>query len=119
MSEHADDHNQPTDDEPAPPSVRDLNVPLILTIGVVSVLLLLVAIFGTQAWFNYAWQQEYEKKVINQPFTELNEMNQAQQQTLTGPAKWQDRQQGTVAVPLDQAIDRMVATQGKGQPEAD
>jgi len=103
------DTHEAGDGEPAPLSIRDLNVPLILTIGVVSVLLLLVAIFGTQAWFNYEVQQEFEKKVVNQPFAELEALNAQQEQTLNGPPAWQDREQGVVSVPIDQAIDRFVA----------
>ena len=117
MTESPQNHEPeaPEADEPAPPSIRDLNVPLILTIGIVSVLLLIVAIIGTQAWFTHEVKQERQKKVLSQPFPELDgdmnvtELNRQQEQVLQGPAAWKDRSKGIVTVPIDQAIDRFVA----------
>jgi hypothetical protein len=96
------------DTEPRPPSIRDLNAPLIVTIGVVSVLLLIVAVVGTEAWFRYEMHQERQQKVVNQPFTELQQLNEQQRQILTGPPQWQDRENGLVSVPIDQAMETLI-----------
>jgi type II secretory pathway pseudopilin PulG len=111
MSHSPEHDNQATESaeaDVAPPSIRDLNVPLILTIGIVSILLLIVIIVGTQAWFRYEVRQEFEQKVVQQEFEALQSLNREQRQRLTGPAQWEDPQAGTVSVPIDQAIDRLV-----------
>jgi hypothetical protein len=123
---HAPEHheNHDADDAPAPPSMRDLNVPLILTIGIVSVLLLFVVIVGTQAWFNYEAQQEFEQKVVRRGFDSLDgqvdvaELTRQQQQKLTGPPSWRQTQAGkaVATVPIDTAIDYFVQQQAQTRP---
>jgi hypothetical protein len=41
---------------------QDVNAPLILTVGVVSGLMLLVVMFGLEAWFGYEETAEMDRK---------------------------------------------------------
>jgi len=116
MSEEPKDEveaHEADDAHPRPPSIRDLNVPLILTIGIISVLLLIVAIVGTEAWFRYEMHQEREEKVVQQPFTELEDLNQQQTRLLRSGPAWQNKEKGVVSVPIDQAMQRYIETRGQ------
>lgn len=57
------------------PHTRDLNVPLIVTIGLISCILLLVIGIGTVAWFRHEMRQEQWAKVIERENPELRQLN--------------------------------------------
>ena len=58
---------------------QDVNAPLILTVGVVSGLMLLVIMFGLEAWFGYEENREIDEKWrLNSPTVQLDEMRKAQ-----------------------------------------
>ena len=51
---------------------QDVNAPLILTVGVVSGLMLLVIMFGLEAWFGYEENREIDEKWrLNPPTADL------------------------------------------------
>ena len=79
-------HHDPTD-VPADAHAsdgQDINVPLILTIGIISTILLVVIVIGTQAWFRYEQQLEYQQKVIQQRDPQLVELSNRAQSRLRG-----------------------------------
>lgn len=61
---------------------RDLNVPVILTVGIISTVLLVVIVVGIQAWFKYEQQLEFQRKVVDRPHPRLVELNNAAQSQL-------------------------------------
>jgi hypothetical protein len=58
---------------------QDVNAPLILTVGVVSGLMLLVIMFGLEAWFGYEETREIDQKWRdNPPTAQLDEIRSGQ-----------------------------------------
>lgn len=91
---------------------QDVNIPLILTVGVVSVLLLVVVILGAQAWFAYQRELERQRKwaaapVIREMVT-LQDLR-SQQLASLGKYAWADQQKQTVVIPIEQAISVVAA----------
>ena len=120
MSEHASQpEHDPEAGEPveAHGTTTDLNVGLIVTIGIVSVLLLFVAVFGTQAWFRFEVQQERQRKVVDQPRpAAMRSLDEQAQFQLEGPPQWTSKEQGLASVPIGTAIEGYVGWQQRGEP---
>ena len=57
---------------------QDVNAPLILTVGIVSGLLLLVVVFGLQAWFVREETAEITEKWNNARYTQLEDLGSEQ-----------------------------------------
>lgn len=91
---------------------QEVNAPLILTIGIVSALLLLVAVFGVQAWFFGAEEAELELKWEKAPYVQVHDLK-AQQAAQIQSAGFNrtDNKQRTITI--DQAIQVIVQTGGK------
>ena len=64
---------------------QDVNAPLILTIGVVSGLLLLVIVFGLEAWFVWEEQTETERKWLGHTEKRLIDLRESQRARITTP----------------------------------
>jgi len=92
----------------------DLNIPLILTVGAVSVILLLVSVWGTQAWYEYETRLEFQRKVVSQPFEQLQQLERQQEQELRNGPAWVDQEAGLVEVPVEQAMAELVNQQRQG-----
>ncbi|MGE5612450.1 MAG: hypothetical protein ACM359_24595 [Bacillota bacterium] len=88
----------------------DINFPAIVTIGAVSVCLLLVIILGVQALFMSQEQAEMDQ-YNNNPVLSLENLKLEQQVRLNS-YRWIDREKQTVAIPIDQAMRIMAETQG-------
>ena len=86
--------------------LKDINLPVLATIGVISVILVVVSVVGVQAWFRYAFQQEYEAKVFSQPYTELEQQKQQQEANLI-VYRWVDQKNQIAAIPIDKAIEKV------------
>jgi hypothetical protein len=91
------------------------NVPLLLTIGAVSGLLLIVLAEGVQAWFLREVQHEVAEKWDTQPVQPLTDMKLAQLKNIN-TYHWVDKNSQTVAVPIEQAMKMVV--ENKGAPAA-
>lgn len=94
----------------------DINVPLLLTIGTVSSLLLLVLLIGVHAWF--LWEYRYYSDAKWQGVTnrEVYELKKRQSESLTAFAQ-ADADRGTYRIPIDRAMQAIVETGGrKPQP---
>lgn len=92
----------------ARPRYEDVNTSAIMTIGIVSVILLLEIVVGVQAWFYNVQEQEAYRKDIAQPNWELRDLVLQQKTDLVGGYRWIDREKQWVAIPIDVAMERFV-----------
>ncbi|MFA9477584.1 hypothetical protein ACERK3_04670 [Phycisphaerales bacterium AB-hyl4] len=92
--------------------MQDVNVPLILTIGVISSILLIVIVVGIQAWFHFEAMQERERKVYEVHDRELVELNTRQRNRME-TYRWVDDEQQRAAVPIDQGIEMYLQRHGQ------
>ncbi len=90
---------------------QEINIPLILTIGLVSGITLLVVIFGVQGWYESAAADEATFKASEAPLTEFQQQKLDQQKSLTTLA-WTDKSKVAVTMPIDRAMEVMVETDG-------
>ena len=85
-------------------NTRDVNLSLIVVLGVTSSVFILVIVVALQAWF-YHWQDQlHEERVVSVPSAEL-EQTVAEEQIRLGTYDWVDRDEGTVRVPIGVAIE--------------
>ena len=97
----------------------DINLALIVTCGFVAAMLLIVLVIGIQAWFYHAHEAEFERKVVNTPYTELQSLKERQVGTLNS-YRHVDQKQGLVQIPIEVAIKQYVqrrAAQPETQPD--
>lgn len=76
-------------------------------VGVVFVLLFVIVILGLQAYFGRVQTEEYAAKVVEEPVTEKALARAEQLDRLNG-YRWVDREAGTVAIPIEQAMELVV-----------
>jgi len=81
--QHTTNDNAPHGDTHA----QDVNVPVIVTVGIIGSLLLVVIIIGIQAWFQYEMQQERQAKIIEVQNPELQQLDNAAAAKLKG-GRW-------------------------------
>jgi len=94
---------------------QEVNVPLVLTIGIVSGILLLVTIIGTQAWFQSEEQDEITLKSgeaaeralsIDLPSASFAELQEMQRKALASKPHWVDEKTKTrVTLPIADAVE--------------
>ena len=81
----------------------DLNVPMIATVGVVSTILTIAAVFAVQAlYFDYA-TAENQRKVVEAP-TITADSRLAEQEAQLARYSWVSRDEGTVTIPIERAM---------------
>ncbi len=81
----------------------DMNLPLILTIGVVGTILVFVVIVGIEAWFYAQQQQERLTKSLAVRNPALVDGQVQQLRNLEG-YRWVDQATGVAAIPIDRAM---------------
>ena len=85
----------------------DLNVPMIATVGAVSVILTIASVFAVQAlYFSYA-NSETERKVVQAP-TANADSRLAEQEAKLARYSWVSRDDGTVTIPIERAMRLVV-----------
>lgn len=91
---------------------QDVNVPLVLTIGVVAGLLLIVGVIGVQGWYQDAANDEIAAKYI--PYDKDNDLTRLKAGQLDNLSRyhWVDKSHNVVAIPIDAAMSEVVQTQG-------
>jgi len=94
---------------------QDVNSPLIVTIGVVSGLLLLVAVFGVQAWFFREEQDELDTKWKSAPNVQLDNMkaDQRAQIETVGYNRDDKDKKGRKTIPIEVAKQKIIDLGGK------
>jgi hypothetical protein len=90
---------------------QEVNVPLVVTIGVVSGILLLVVVIGVQAWYQSEEQSEMAAKEKDFPNIALMDLKTTQAAAIN-TWRWIDQKKGVIAMPIEQAMQEMVRTQG-------
>jgi hypothetical protein len=90
---------------------QEVNVPLILTIGIVSGIMLLVIVIGTQAWFQNEEQSEIAAKAQEFPHAALIELQNGQRVNINS-YHWVDKKNDVVTVPIGRAMEVMLETHG-------
>jgi hypothetical protein len=90
---------------------QEVNVPLIVTIGVVGFTLVLVLVLGTQAWYESEAEAQFNFEADQYPNTGLISLK-TDQLTNINSYRWVDRKAGIVTIPIDDAIKIMVQTGG-------
>ena len=85
----------------------DLNVPMIATVGAVSVILTIASVFAVQAlYFSYA-NSENQRKVVEAP-TSNADSRLAEQEAKLARYGWVSREDGTVTIPIERAMRLVV-----------
>jgi hypothetical protein len=102
---------------------QEVNVPLLFTIGVISGIMILVIVIGTQAWYQSEEQTEVALKADEaagraldsaSPTKSFAELKQEQLDALKADPHWTDTTKKTrVAVPIADAIAYLTDHQGK------
>ena len=102
---------------------QEVNVSLLLTIGIVSGILLLVIVIGTQAWYQSEEMAEVAVKADeataralspDSPVVTFAELQQQQQLALAAKPHWVDEKKtDRVAVPIDEAMAYLAKHEGK------
>jgi hypothetical protein len=102
---------------------QEVNVSLLMTIGIVSGILLLVIVIGTQAWYQSEEMDEVAVKANDAIGRELSpdsptvtfaELKQGQQLALDAKPHWvDDKKKDRVTVPISQAMAYLAKHEGK------
>jgi hypothetical protein len=102
---------------------QEVNVPLLFTIGVVSGIMILVIVIGTQAWYQSEELNEVALKADEatqrsmdgaSPTKSFAELKQEQMLALNGKTHWTDPAKKVRAgVPIEDAMDYLADHQGK------
>jgi hypothetical protein len=91
----------------------DVDVPKLVTIGVVSVLILVIVFTGTHAYYLKFDYEQFTSKYY-EPTSPLVDEVKAKAGEQLHTFKWKDQKTNTAQVPIDQAIKIMA--QSKGRP---
>lgn len=86
----------------------------IVTIGAVSVILLVVIIVAIEALFAQVSRTEFERKVVQEAPQELRGLRAAQLEQIGG-YRTVDPKAGVVSIPVERAM-RLLIEEGKGAP---
>jgi hypothetical protein len=102
---------------------QEVNVPLVLTIGIVSAILLLVTVIGTQAWFQSEQQEEQMLKSeeaaaragsLQLPDPSFTELKDEQKQALAAKPHWVDeKKKDRVTIPIREAMAYLASQDGR------
>jgi len=102
---------------------QEVNVPLILTIGIVAGIMILVIVIGTQAWFQGEEANEIALKAQeasaraldpNSPTVTFAELKQGQKDALAAKPHWVDEtKKDRMTMPIDDAMNYLATHDGK------
>jgi hypothetical protein len=90
----------------------DINVPLLVTIGTVSSVLLVVILIGVHAWFLWEFKYETDKKWAGTTNERVTTLKKSQADSLKVIAK-ADPAKGTYRIPIEKAMEAVAASGGK------
>ncbi len=95
----------------------DLNIPVIATVGVVSVVLTIASVFAVQAlYFTFANREE-QRKIVEAP-TADSDSRLAEQEARLVRYSWVSRENGTVTIPIEQAMKFIVRDLNENEAES-
>ncbi|HZL34805.1 MAG TPA: hypothetical protein VFC78_05805 [Tepidisphaeraceae bacterium] len=90
---------------------QEANTPVILTVGAVSSLLVLVVVFGVEAWFRYEQREELNEQYTENPNTWLNDLRATQNTNITTYDF--DREEHSWRVPVTVAMKKLIDDSAK------
>src|SRR5687767_14665800 len=90
---------------------QDVNAPLIVTVGIVSGILLLVIVFGLQAWFVREETAEITEKWNNARYTQLEDLRSEQRARIVREGV--DDQTKARTISIQKAMQVIAQTGGK------
>jgi len=95
----------------------DVNTPVIALVGFISALLFFAIIILLEVAFYWAEAQQRYEKDVSQPPLELTTLTHNQQARLA-EYRWVDEKKGVVAIPIDRAMELVVADLSAGAKRA-
>ena len=81
----------------------EMNIPVIVTVSLVTTVLVLLSVVGTQAFFRFEQEKINRIRVIEAPNDDLDQLNN-QQLAEIQQYRWVDREKGLAAIPIDRAM---------------
>lgn len=91
---------------------EDINAPFIVTASIISAIMVVVVVIGTNAWFLYEEGKEMNAKWDASPNGTLLTLNKQQTDALA-TAKWTDETKTVAAVPIADAMKMVIEEKGK------
>lgn len=92
---------------------HDINIPLLATIGIVASMLLLVVLFGVQAWYDWEVDNYFADTWGNSISQKVAEQKAAQKGDIESAPRFVDPSKRDVArIPIAQAMDEIVKNGG-------
>ena len=101
------DHAEKTKFYTINPGESDPQTISTLVVGIVGIALAWVIIMGLEVIFHKTAKAEFERKIVQQESAPLLESRAKQQQRLDG-YHWVNEAAGTVAIPIEQAMDAVI-----------
>lgn len=92
---------------------QEVNSPLIVTTGIISVLLLVVSAVGIEAWFRYEEQAELEEKWTTNQNTWLADIRKTENEKLDSKLQWADASKKAATLPITEAMAIVAKNEGK------
>lgn len=98
----------------------DINAPMLIVALAVTVVVVIVAIFGVQALYYYGQDLERQEKIVNAEYRDSESKLNEAEQTLT-TVRWVDRNKQIVTMRIDDAMEAVVEELSAAQagPEED
>lgn len=84
-----------------------LDIPMIVTVSIVSTVLTIASVIGVQALYNSYADREIERKVTLAPTADADS-KLAEQDAKLAKYGWVNREQGKVVIPIDRAMNLVV-----------
>jgi hypothetical protein len=104
-----------TDETRTREGIGDPNTPVALAVAVVSAIVLVIIVVLLEAYFFAAEREERQRKVVAVAPEELSQVR-ADQLGLLHSYRWIDEKQGVVGIPIERAMELVVAEQGALPP---
>ena len=94
---------------------RDLDIPAIVVVGIVSTLLTVIVVLGAWTWFEHLEARAFERYVEAPAYNELVTQEISQRERLIGYG-WVDQERGIVRIPIDRAVELHVERHRASRP---
>lgn len=91
---------------------HEVNTPVILVTGLISLLFLGVVVIALHAWYLSAEQAEVQLKSADAPVLALETLKLDQKERINS-YRWVDRDKQIVAIPIDQAMNLLIQNRGQ------
>jgi len=95
---------------------EDIDLPRVVAVAVILVVIIYLSVAGLEAWFYRAQEGELQRKVYSQTPETLAKLK-AQQEALLHSYRWIDQNKGTVAIPIERAMELVVKELGSARGE--